>query len=238
MKLKALLTILLLSLGLAGCSNDTSPPTPEVTDIFYSGDSFNGNVYLFVTSPDTGRVWLDRNLGATQACTFAEDTACYGEMYQWGRSKDGHESRTSSTSLVQLTNIDSISDKFINLNSDWTLADSNGLNRITAWSDGGNNDVCPLGFRVPTEAEFKADTIDAITNPISSRATAYLSFLKLGVSNYRNAYGISGNQYGTAYYWSSSPSGSDSRAFYLGGANAHFEDSFRGLGTGIRCIQD
>jgi hypothetical protein len=49
------------------------------------------------TSPDTGKVWLDRNLGARQVCTSSTDAACYGDLYQWGRAKDGHESRTSGT---------------------------------------------------------------------------------------------------------------------------------------------
>jgi hypothetical protein len=56
---------------------------------------FNGLTYGLVLSPDTGRVWLDRNLGASQVCTSVTDTACYGDLYQWGRAKDGHESRDS-----------------------------------------------------------------------------------------------------------------------------------------------
>jgi hypothetical protein len=53
---------------------------------------FNNLVYSTVTSPDTGKVWLDRNLGATQVATSKTDSAAYGHYYQWGRNDDGHES--------------------------------------------------------------------------------------------------------------------------------------------------
>jgi hypothetical protein len=52
--------------------------------------SFNGLTYKMITSSKTGRVWLDRNLGATQVATSFDDSAAYGDLYQWGRAKDGH----------------------------------------------------------------------------------------------------------------------------------------------------
>jgi hypothetical protein len=39
--------------------------------------SFNGLTYKMITSSKTGRVWLDRNLGATQVATKADDSAAY-----------------------------------------------------------------------------------------------------------------------------------------------------------------
>ena len=47
--------------------------------------SFKGLTYKLVTSPDTGRVWLDRNLGATQVATSPSDSAAYGDYYEFGR---------------------------------------------------------------------------------------------------------------------------------------------------------
>jgi len=41
----------------------------------------NGIEYLTVTSPDTGKIWLDRNLGASQVCTSSTDSSCYGNLY-------------------------------------------------------------------------------------------------------------------------------------------------------------
>ena len=43
----------------------------------------------------TGKVWMDRNLGAAQVATSATDEAAYGDLYQWGRPEDGHEKRTA-----------------------------------------------------------------------------------------------------------------------------------------------
>jgi len=43
-----------------------------------------GPDYQEVTSL-TGRIWLDRNLGASRVATSPTDTAAYGDMYQWGR---------------------------------------------------------------------------------------------------------------------------------------------------------
>ena len=38
-----------------------------------------------VTNPTTGAIWMDRNLGATQAATSSTDVDAYGDLYQWGR---------------------------------------------------------------------------------------------------------------------------------------------------------
>jgi hypothetical protein len=47
--------------------------------------------YQVDLSEKTGRVWLDRNLGASEACKTLTDLNCYGDYYQWGRGKDGHQ---------------------------------------------------------------------------------------------------------------------------------------------------
>ena len=56
-----------------------------------------GLTYGFVYNTTTQKIWLDRNLGGTQIATSSTDTASYGDLYQWGRPFDGHQSRTSST---------------------------------------------------------------------------------------------------------------------------------------------
>ncbi len=72
--------------------------------------------YGIVTSPITGKKWLDRNLGAIEVCTKSRGLEalkfdgveysteaeaneayvnsqkdCFGDLYQWGRLADGHE---------------------------------------------------------------------------------------------------------------------------------------------------
>lgn len=75
------------------------------TTFFISGETWKGLVYETVTSPVTGRVWLDRNLGASQVCTALDDTNCYGDYYQWGRDTDGHEKSNSSTTATLATDL-------------------------------------------------------------------------------------------------------------------------------------
>ena len=65
----------------------TSNPNETIT--------INGLTYQSVFNPTTGRVWLDRNIGATQVASSSTDSAAYGDLFQWGRSADGHEKRDS-----------------------------------------------------------------------------------------------------------------------------------------------
>ncbi len=57
-----------------------------------------------VTNPTTGAIWMDRNLGATQAATSSTDVDAYGDLYQWGRS-DGHQCRTAASLTSTLSRI-------------------------------------------------------------------------------------------------------------------------------------
>jgi hypothetical protein len=150
--------------------------------------TFKGLSYTLITSPDTGRIWLDRNLGATRVATSSTDSAAYGYSYQWGRNDDGHESRTSGITTTRATTIAPAHNNYIfnNITYYWTSADSNGALRAAAWADGGSNDICPVGFSVPTEAELAADTISATTTTIINKDTAFSSFLKIPVAGYRN----------------------------------------------------
>ena len=57
---------------------------------------FKGKIYNTVVSPKTKRVWLDRNLGANQVCVDNNSSECYGGLYQFGRSTDGHQRRINT----------------------------------------------------------------------------------------------------------------------------------------------
>jgi uncharacterized protein (TIGR02145 family) len=195
-----------------------------------AGIYFVGNYYLTVTSPDTGRVWLDRNLGATQVATSRTDSAAYGDLYQWGRATNGHEKRNSAvtelccgSSSTLETSITGTSNNFIsdtrwNDNdsgvNDWVslTVDDNGDLRSAAWADGGANDICPAGFSVPTNAEIIADTSEATTTTVTGGTTAFSSFLKIPSAGYRNMAGGNMASVGdNAHWWSSTP------YFYSGG---------------------
>ena len=103
-----------------------------------------------VTNPTTGKIWMDRNLGATQVATTTTDQASYGDLYQWGRRADGHQCRTSPTT-VTLSSVDQPAHgDFIlapNAPYDWRSPQNANL-----WQGvNGVNNPCPSGYRLPTD---------------------------------------------------------------------------------------
>jgi len=54
---------------------------------------FMGRTYGVVQSL-TGRLWLDRNLGAARLPSVRNDYSGYGDYYQWGRGPDGHQQQS------------------------------------------------------------------------------------------------------------------------------------------------
>ena len=60
----------------------------------------DGFIYNEVTNPVTGRIWMDRNLGASRVALSPNDSDSYGDLYQWGRDRDGHEKRKSPTTSL------------------------------------------------------------------------------------------------------------------------------------------
>ncbi len=123
--------------------------------------------YQKIVSLQTGRIWLDRNLGSTKACDTQEDTECYGDFYQWGRGKDGHEQQDSPTTDKLIAAYDENSTLFILSNEenqyDWMInepenatdaPDADGAKRAAFLKLTDGSGVCPVNFRVPTGFEF------------------------------------------------------------------------------------
>ncbi|SMN17134.1 hemolysin-type calcium-binding region protein [uncultured Candidatus Thioglobus sp.] len=202
--------------------------------------TFEGKTYASVRTPDTGKVWLDRNLGATQVATSSTDSAAYGHLYQWGRNDDGHESRSSATTATLATAITPGTNTFITINFsplDWTTTDSTGSSRTNAWSNGEANDICPAGFSVPLESELEAEKASWATNNASG---AYGSNLKIPVAGYRySRNGAALRSVGsTAYLWSRSAGGTDGRGLFVDSGNTNFFGDDRAYGFSVRCIKD
>lgn len=83
-----------------------------------------------VVNPTTGRVWMDRNLGATRVATSGTDASAYGYLYQWGRDGDGHQIRTSGTRSTKSSSNTPGHDDFITASSspyDWRSPQSDYL---------------------------------------------------------------------------------------------------------------
>ena len=192
--------------------------------------SHNGFEYCPVISPDTAKIWLDRNLGAAQVCNDLEDIACYGDYYQWGRDFDGHQDSTSDTNTTQATDVDNAGDKFIIENDDWTSTDIDGSTRSTNWSKTDGSSVCPVGYSVPTLTELTDESID-VTN----------SFLQLPFAGYRDINGTVGHLNPDAgHLWSS-----DAGSTLDSSKSLTYDDDFtyvhvqteRAIGLSIRCIK-
>ena len=133
----------LLILLTVGCNSDDPIPV----------NNNNNDTVPNVTNPITGRVWMDRNLGAIRVATSSIDDFSYGHLYQWGRSNDGHEVRTSGISDT-LSNINAPeSGDFIFTSQsphDWLSPQNDNL-----WQGiNGVNNPCPEGYRIPTQAEW------------------------------------------------------------------------------------
>ena len=190
-----------------------------------------------VTNATTGKIWMDRNLGASQVATSSTDAASYGDLYQWGRAADGHQIRTSGTTAT-LSAVDQPGNgNFITINSgnyDWRSPQNDNL-----WQGvNGVNNPCPSGYRLPTDTELDAERVSWGT---SNAAGAFASPLKLPLPGYRPNSNGSLLNVGTACdYWSSTVSGANSRHlnFNSSYANTRMGTANRAHGFSVRCIKD
>ena len=66
--------------------------------LFNCGDpvtfTYKGEEVTYYSTSSLGECWMDRNLGALQVATYATDSAAYGDLFQWGREDDDHQSIT------------------------------------------------------------------------------------------------------------------------------------------------
>lgn len=196
----------------------------------------HGNVYKTVKSPYTGKIWLDRNLGAKRVCKTGTDKQCFGDYFQWGRDSDGHEKENSyTTPKISVSNTPD-NPKFIkNSNSlwDWRKTKNDKLWQGT----NGINNPCPKDFRVPTKDEITVETID---QGVNNNYKAYKNFLKLPSAGFRwgSENGILEDQFNVGYLWSSSIKDSTVYRLYFSSHKASWWSADRINGLPVRCIKD
>jgi uncharacterized protein (TIGR02145 family) len=188
-----------------------------------------------VTNPTTGKVWMDRNLGATQVATSSTDAAAYGDLYQWGRLTDGHQIRTSATTATLSSSDNPGHGNFILAISspyDWRSPQNGNL-----WQGvSGTNNPCPGGYRLPTNAELDAERLSWSTN---NSTGAYASPLKFTIAGGRSGYNGSLNAVGsTGFYWSSTVDGTASHNIYFDSGTAFMDSDNRVHGKSVRCIKN
>jgi uncharacterized protein (TIGR02145 family) len=191
-------------------------------------------VFSQVTNPTTGKIWMDRNLGASQVATSSTDVASYGDLYQWGRGTDGHQIRTSGTTTTLSSTDAPGHGNFIlkpDYPNDWRSPENTNL-----WQGvSGVNNPCPAGYRIPTNSELDAERVSWSSNNATG---AFASPLKLPVAGSRDG------QDGTLYvatggnYWSSTASSSNSRRLGFSSYSAGMISLARAMGYSVRCIMD
>jgi uncharacterized protein (TIGR02145 family) len=196
-----------------------------------------------VTNPTTGKIWMDRNLGASQVATSSTDAAAYGDLYQWGRRSDGHQCRTSATTTT-LSSVDQPAHgNFIVTSTDWRNPANNNL-----WQGvNGINNPCPIGFRIPTETEWNNEKNSWSSCWILQNVIAVSNFpqcvnnqtLKLSLNGKRMAHlGTLEFVNSGGCYWSSNLNGLFGRWLFVSSQNVQLVDEDRGEGIAVRCIKN
>ena len=178
----------------------------------------------------TGKIWMDRNLGASQVATSATDPLAYGDLYQWGRGSDGHESRTAREINIASTSDTPGHGDFINQSS----ARWRNPTNLNLWQGvNGINNPCPEGFRLPTKSEWEAEIA-------TWSGSGFDSPLKLPLGGHQHPTLSTPWQVGgSGSYWSSTPNdGLHSWNLGLGSSTKTMGIAQQGHGFSVRCIKD
>jgi hypothetical protein len=185
------------------------------TDITFM---YNGKLvtYGIIVSETTGRKWLDRNLGAANLPENVRDVVNFGDLFQFGRSADGHQltswfrennnttgqainGTTSKIAPFAYSNTDQPGhSKFIVAESyddnmepgDWRKPQNNLLWQLPA----NVNNPCPTGWHVPTVDEFKAEDLKGINDGFRK--------FKFTANGFRNLSGYLYDPYRLSYWTS------------------------------------
>jgi len=216
--------------------------TPQAArDRFECGDpvtfTYAGETVTYGTVRSANnRCWLDRNLGASRVAQSSTDSQAYGDLFQWGRGADGHQRRNSQTTRTLSDSDQPGHGSYIlarNSPWDWRSSRNNSL-----WQGvNGINNPCPMGYRLPTEADWEAERRNWSS---SNAAGAFASPLKLPLAGFRTTGGLVHTVGFIGEYWSSTVFGAiaENLSIYNNDAMISRSTDFRALGRSCRCIKD
>jgi hypothetical protein len=213
----------------------------ETVTFTYNGQTV---IYGIIVSSVTGRIWLDRNLGAPNTPSAYDDYANYGDVFQWGRGADGH----------QLINMGATADETTSVNGISTTSSSNdnaGTNMFIAspnnpydWRSPQNdnlwqtpnyiNNPCPAGWHVPSKSEWENENL--------TTGDFVLAYNQLKLTKTRMRYYDSGDIVGnnSAFYWTSTITTAPTfkTSYYFSVKTASITDDARSSAYTVKCIKN
>jgi len=230
------------------CNNSDPGNTPGDTGCVTFNYKGQPVIYTTVRGTD-GKIWLQQNLGSSQVATSMTDADSYGDLFQWGRWDDGHQTRTSATGAAPAQNnpggLTGINHYIVGASgSSWW-----GTNATSdQWSASGTSavtsaigaDPCKAigpDWKMPSQADWTSlVNAESIGNP----ATAYSSKLKLPAGGYRGSsdggFTFVGQR---GYFWSSDVASTGGKYLYIGTTIANPSSGApRGQGASLRCMKE
>jgi hypothetical protein len=202
-------------------------------------------VIVEVLNPVTNKIWMDRNLGASQVATISPslgpgapvDWGAFGDLYQWGRRSDGHQCRNNLNgwSNPPLSQLDQPQHgEIIECTLapyDWRSPQNNNL-----WQGvNGINNPCPNGFRLPTATELNNERLSWGSN---SSVGAFNSPLKFPIAEMHLHNGSLNIAMFYGCYWSSTINGTNAINLYFDGGSALNQINNRVNALSVRCIKN
>ena len=201
----------------------------------------------------TGKVWMDRNLGAENVAASSTDFTGYGSLFQWGRAADGHQvivrdaatpangtAPSAGSSITAANPVESGNEAatFIIGSVDWLITQDD-----VRWSTGTEiaplktvNDPCPSGYRIPTETELDNERSSWTVNTSVGAFNSPLKLPLAGLRNYNDGMLFEVGTIGS--YWSSTVSGVYARSLAFKSSLANMSNGTRAHGFSVRCIKD
>jgi hypothetical protein len=230
------------------CNNSDPGNTPGDTGCVTFNYKGQPVIYTTVRGTD-GKIWLQQNLGSSQVATSMTDADSYGDLFQWGRWDDGHQTRTSATGTAPAQNnpggLTGINHYIVGASgSSWwgtnATSDQWSASGASAVTSAIGADPCKAigpDWKMPSQADWTSlVNAESIGNP----ATAYSSKLKLPAGGYRGSsdggFTFVGQR---GYFWSSDVASTGGKYLYIGTTIANPSSGApRGQGASLRCMKE